>query len=230
MSNTTYMMEPKPKIVVESFIFFTVLFGHMKVSLTASKGLSQLQAKNWKRDMSMIVRPIVIVSTISREGIPNATLKTNFMVVSALEEVAFGCFPEHDTHRNVIETGEFVVNVPSEEIVGQAMVTAVDFPHNVNEIEKAGLTAIPSEKVKPPRMKECKLHLECRLKWRKETIIVGEVVAASADEDLIQGTAEERQMKLGQMFLVGARVYGKIGDIRELPLRILEKHEREMRK
>jgi len=121
----------------------------VKVSLTAPKGLSELQVRNWKRDMSMIVRPIVIISTISREGIPNAALKTDFMVVSALEEVAFGCFQEHGTHRNIIETGEFVVNVPSEEIIEQAMVTAVDFPHNVNEIEKAGLTAIPSEKVKP---------------------------------------------------------------------------------
>jgi flavin reductase (DIM6/NTAB) family NADH-FMN oxidoreductase RutF len=201
----------------------------MKVSLTAPKGLLQWQAKNWKRGMFMIVRPIVIVSTISREGIANAALKTNFMNVSALEKVAFGCFPEHDTHRNIIETGEFVVNVPSEEIIEQVMVTAVDFPHNVNEIEKAGLTAIPSEKVKPPRIEECKLHLECKLKWRKDNIIVGEVVAASADDDLIQGSVEERQMKLGQMFLVGGRMYGRIGEMRELPLRILRQYEEEMR-
>ena len=202
----------------------------MKVSLTAQKGLSQQQAKKWKREMSMIVRPIVIITTISKEGIPNAALKTNFMNVSALEKVAFGCFPEHDTHRNIIETAEFVVNVPSEEIIEQVMVTAVDFPHNVNEIEKAGLTAIPSEKVKPPRIEECKLHLECKLQWRKDTIIVGEVVAASADEDLIQGSVEERQMKLGQMFLVGAGMYGRIGDIRELPLRIIGQCEEKMRK
>ena len=202
----------------------------MKVSLTEPKGLLQWRAKNWKREMFMIVRPIVIVSTISREGIANAALKTNFMNVSALEKVAFGCFPEHDTHRNIIETGEFVVNVPSEEIIEQVMVTAVDFPHNVNEIEKAGLTAIPSEKVKPPRIEECKLHLECKLKWRKDNIIVGEVVAASADDDLIQGSVEERQMKLGQMFLVGGRMYGRIGEMRELPLRIIRQYEEEMRR
>jgi len=200
---------------------------HMKVSLVAPKGLLPWQVKDWQREMSSIMRPIVIVSTVSKEGIPNAALKTNFMIVSALERVAFGCHPEHDTHRNVIETGEFVVNVPSEEIIEQAMVTAVDFPHNVNEIEKAGLTAIPSEKVKPPRIDECKLHLECRLRWHKENIILGDVVAASADEDLIQCSTEERQMKLGQMILVGARTYGKIGDIRELPLRVIERYERE---
>jgi len=200
----------------------------MKVSLVAPKGLLPWQVQNWQREMSAIVRPIVIISTISKEGIPNAVLKTNFMIVSSLEKVAFGCHPEHDTHRNIIETGEFVVNVPPEEIVERAMVTAVDFPHNVNEIDKAGLTAIPSERVKPPRIEECKLHLECKFGWHRENIIVGEVVAASADDDLIQCSTEERQLRLAQMFLVGARTYGRVGDIKELPLKVIERHEKEI--
>lgn len=203
----------------------------MKVSLNrALEGLSQEQAIVWKREMSLVVRPIVVVSTISKEGVPNAALKTNFMVVSALGEVAFCCFPGHDTHKNIVETGEFVVNLPSEEILEKIMVTAVNFPHNVNEIEKAGLTAIPSEKVKPPRIKECKFHMECKLKWRRDNVIVGEVVAASADEDLIECSPEERQRKLGQMVLVGARMYGKISDVKELPLKILAQYEEEMKK
>lgn len=195
-----------PQSTHEDFYFSVILFEHMKVSLIPPRGLSQHQAKNWKREMSMIVRPIVIITTVSKEGIPNAALKTNFMIVSALEKVAFSCFPEHDTYGNIIETGEFVVNVPSEKIIEQVMVTAVDFPHNVNEIEEAGLTAISSEKVVPPRIEECKLHFECKLEWCRDTIIVGEVVAASADKDLIQGSVEERQMKLRQIFLVGAKM------------------------
>lgn len=202
----------------------------MKVSLTEPKSLSPELARAWKREMSLVVRPIIVVSTISKEGVPNAALKTNFMVVSALGEVAFCCFPEHDTHRNIVETGEFVVNLPSEEILEKIMVTAVDFPHNVNEIEKAGLTAIPSEKVKPPRIKECKFHMECKLKWRRDNIIVGEVVAASADEDLIECSTEERHRRLGQMVLVGARMYGKISDVKELPFKILAQYEEEMKK
>lgn len=202
----------------------------MKFSLEAPEGFTQEQAKAWKREMSLIVRPIVVVSTVSLEGVPNAALKTNFMVVSALEEVAFCCFPMHDTHRNIIETGEFVVNLPSEEILEQIMVTAVNFPHNVNEIEKAGLTAIPSEKVRAPRIKECKFHMECKLKWRRDNLIVGKVVAASADKDLIECSSEERQRKLGQMVLVGARMYGIIGNVRELPLRIISQYEDKLKK
>lgn len=196
-----------------------------KVPLRIPEGLARQQVKDWKREMSMMVRPIVVITTLSKEEIPNAALKTNFMIVSSLEEVAFSCPPEHDTHRNIIETEQFVVNVPSEEIIEQIMVTAIDFPHNVNEIEKAGLTAIPSEKVKPPRIKECKLHLECKLKWHNDNIFVGKVVAASADEDLIQGSVEERQKKLRQMFLVGAKTYGKIGEIKEMPFEIIKQHE-----
>jgi len=201
----------------------------MKVSLTAPKGLSQREVKNWERDMSMIVRPVVIITTVSKEGVPNAALKTNFMIVSSLKTVAFACHPEHDTYRNIIETGEFVVNVPSEEIIEQVMVTAVDFPHNVNEIEKAGLTSIPSERVKPPRIEECKLHMECRLKWCKDNIFVGDVVASSVDEDLIRGSAKERQMKLRQILLVGANMYSIIGEIKELPLRIIKQYKEETR-
>ena len=179
--------------------------------------------------MSMIVRPLVIISTISKEGTPNAALKCNFMTVSSLKKVAFGCFPEHDTYRNVVDTGEFVVNVPPDNIMEQAMATAVDFPPKINEIEKAGFTAIPSEKVKPPRIKECKLHFECELDWYKDTIIVGEIVAASADDDLIECSVEERHMKLAQTFLVGATKYGKVGDIKDLPLRVLRRYESEIR-
>jgi len=199
----------------------------MKVSLVAPKDFSQHETKIWQRDMFMIVRPIIVVTTKSKEGVPNAALKTNFMNVSVLEKVAFGCYPGHDTHRNIIETEEFVINIPPHEIIDKIMVTAVDFPHNVNEIEKAELTAIPSEKVRPPRIKECKLHLECRLAWRKDSIIIGNVVAASADDDLLDCTVEERQMRLTQVFLVGAKMYGKVGETKELPIRIIEQYEKE---
>ena len=195
-----------------------------KVSLKIPKGLSEEEVKNWKRDFSIIIRPIVVITTVSKEGIPNAALKTNFMVVSSLEKVAFACYPEHDTYRNIVETGEFVVNVPSEDILEKILITAIDFPHNVNELEKAGLTPIPSEKVKPPRIAECKFHLECRLEWIKDNVILGKVIAVSIDKKLIQPSVEKIQRRLKQIFLISSRNYGTIGKIKELPLEILEKH------
>ncbi len=191
----------------------------MKVSLLETKGLSPSQLQQWKREMQLIVRPIVVISTVNKEGIPNAALKTNFMILKALEAVAFHCFPFHDTYENIVNTGEFVVNVPSEDLAEKIMVTAVDFPPGINEIEKAGLTTIPSEKVRPPRIAECKLHMECKLKWYKDTIIVGEVVAASADEELTQCSYDEKQSNLQQMVFLGGWKYGKISHIGDLPHR-----------
>ena len=63
------------------------------------------------------------------------------------------------------------------------------FGHGVNELEKAGLTAILARTVKPPRIEECKAHYECRVIWTKEWLhrltVMGQVAAASVDEDCI---------------------------------------------
>ncbi len=56
--------------------------------------------------MQLIVRPVVVNSTVGKEGIPNAALKTNFMILKALDAVAFHCFPSHDTYENIVDTGE----------------------------------------------------------------------------------------------------------------------------
>jgi len=189
----------------------------VNIPLEPPENLSEEEKRDWKRDKSLIIRPIVVITTMSKRGIPNAAIKTNFMVSSSLREVAFACSKEHDTAKNILETKEFVVNVPSEEIVKETFVTAISFPHDVNELEKAGLTAIPSEKVKPPRIKECKAHFECVLKWHKEDIFVGRVVAASADDDVLKGNIIERQKNLRQMFVVGAKEYGLIGKIKKMP-------------
>ena len=71
--------------------------------------------------------------------------------------------------------------------------------------------------------------MECRLKWCKDNIFVGDVVASSVDEDLIRGSAKERQMKLRQILLVGANMYSIIGEIKELPLRIIKQYKEETR-
>jgi len=109
----------------------------VNISLEPPRNLSEEEKRNWKRDNALIVRPIVIITTVSGQGIPNAALKTNFMVSSSLKEIAFACPKKHDTARNILETKEFVVNLPSEKIVKEALTTAVSFPHDVNELEKS---------------------------------------------------------------------------------------------
>lgn len=85
----------------------------LKVSLSEEADQFQQAPFIWKRNLWMIVRPIIIVTT-SKEDTPNAALITNFMNVSVLQKLAFGCHTSHDTYRNIVATSEFVINVPSE--------------------------------------------------------------------------------------------------------------------
>ena len=185
----------------------------VSLSLQAPKSLTGEQARNWYRQRNFVICPIVLITTVNREGTPNAAVKTNFMTVSSMKHYAFSCSPEHHTYQNIMENGEFVVNVPTEDIVTQVLKAAITTeklcPVGVNEIENAGLTPIPSEKVKPPRIKECIAHYECLLDWFKDNIIVGKVVAASVDNTLMDGTDERKPIVINAQGLHGYATVGK---------------------
>jgi flavin reductase (DIM6/NTAB) family NADH-FMN oxidoreductase RutF len=105
--------------------------------------------------------------------------------------IAFTVGATKDTYQNVLATEEFVVNVPpfEREVLEKVRVVGLEFPPGVNELEKAGLTAIPSTIVKPPRIAECRSHFECKVEWTKQWLhrlmVVGKVVAASVDEGCV---------------------------------------------
>src|SRR4029078_7516178 len=89
------------------------------------------------------------------------------------------------TTKNILETGEFVVNLAAfeREILEKACILGLTFAPGVNELDKAGLTAMPSTRVKPPRIQECHRHFECEVVWTKERLnrvmIVRNVVASA---------------------------------------------------
>lgn len=192
-----------------------------KVSLPLHppEDLTPEERANWYRQRNFVICPIILVTTISKECVPNAAVKTDFMTVGSMKRYAFSCDLKHHTSRNILDTQEFVVNIPTENIVSKvlkaAIITAKPCPPGVNEIEKAGLTPIPSEKVKPPRIKECVAHYECILDWYKAGIFAGKVVAVSVDESLMEGE-DNRKM----MFVGGGRSpssYGVVGKTKKWP-------------
>lgn len=135
-----------------------------------------------------IVKPLILVTTLGPGGIPNVAPKTQSMDVGRSEEYfAFVCVPQHHTYQNVKATGEFVVNYPGPKLIKNVS-EASQLAENVDEIALAGLTGIPSLVVKPPRIKECYLHLECKLVEIKEfddaSIVLGRIVARSADKEV----------------------------------------------
>ena len=113
---------------------------------------------------------VVSITTVDTAGRVNgASFAT--CVRGRLEPTCIGfCVDSHkDTYRNVLATHEFVVNVPSfdRETLEKVGTLGLPFAPGVNELQKAGLTAIPSKVVKPPRIAEYKSHFECRVEWTK---------------------------------------------------------------
>jgi flavin reductase (DIM6/NTAB) family NADH-FMN oxidoreductase RutF len=68
-----------------------------------------------------------------------------------------------DTAKNILASGEFVVNLVTEELFDAMNISAVDFPAEVSELAAANLHASPSDKIEPPRLAESQASLECKL-------------------------------------------------------------------
>lgn len=94
-----------------------------------------------------------------------------------------------DTARNIRRTGEFVVNVVTEDIAEKMNLCATDFPPELSEVELAGFTTTPSQIVNPPRLAEAHAALECReftsMEIGRSRIILGRVVAIYVEDRFV---------------------------------------------
>jgi flavin reductase (DIM6/NTAB) family NADH-FMN oxidoreductase RutF len=123
---------------------------------------------------SVVPRPIAFVSSIDAQGIRNLAPFSFFTVASANPPIVCFCpmvrgtsksnlQPTKDTLRNIIATREFVLNIVSEEFASQMNACSAELPPEVDEFEVSGLTPIASELVRPPRVAESHVQMECRL-------------------------------------------------------------------
>lgn len=119
---------------------------------------------------AIVPRPIAFVSTVSPDGVRNLAPFSFFTAISANPPVI--CFApmirasdssRKDTLNNIEATGEFVVNVVSEDFAEKMNVCSGEYPPDVDEFDLSGLTPISSDLVKPPRVSESRIHMECRL-------------------------------------------------------------------
>jgi len=137
--------------------------------------------------------PIYLISTIDEKGILNIAPYGMIMPISYNPLIiSVGSDKDRDTYRNILQNKEFVLNVPSIELLKQVNRTADPIPSDEDEFLHANLTPLKSEVVVPPRIEECKAHFECKTIWIKEAsencknrvIITAEVVSLSLDEDI----------------------------------------------
>ena len=119
---------------------------------------------------SVAPRPIAFVSTLDTEGVPNLAPFSFFNAFSANPPMVVfspsrraADASRKDTLNNVESTRECVINMVSHDIVRQMSLTAVNFPPETDEFKKAGLTPIASDLVKPFRVAESPVQMECKV-------------------------------------------------------------------
>jgi len=147
------------------------------------------------------LKPAIIITTVGKDGSTNAAPYSWFSIVDYNPpRILFSTNMKRDTYRNVLETKEFVLNYPSAHLLRQIWITSKHFPYGVSELEKANLTSFPSEKVKPPRINECKAHIECKVLWTKpigsSCLVLGDIVSISVERDIEQLEAKHKMIKL----------------------------------
>jgi len=105
--------------------------------------------------------------------------------------ILFATRKSHRTYKNVTKVREFVLNLPSSEIVDKVWITAQRFPPTTSKIEEAGLTTVKARKVRPPRIAECDAHIECVVekiftRIGDHALVIGRVIACSANEGVFE--------------------------------------------
>jgi flavin reductase (DIM6/NTAB) family NADH-FMN oxidoreductase RutF len=156
-------------------------------------------------------RPIAWVTTRSPHGVVNAAPFSFFNGVGGdpptlvLGLMASPSGGYKDTARNILDTGEFVVNLVPEALAAQMNETSIDAPPEVNELDLAGLTTTPSTRVRPPRIALSPVGFECTTLQAIETgphqtVVIGRVLAIHVDDayllDAAQGYVDTPKLRL----------------------------------
>jgi flavin reductase (DIM6/NTAB) family NADH-FMN oxidoreductase RutF len=154
-------------------------------------------------------RPIAFTSTLSPEGARNLAPFSYFMagganppsvVISPLTDRTGG---PKDTLRNILATGEYVINVATYGIRDRLNLASAEYPYGVSEWEQAGFLPAPSVRVRTPRVLECPLAIECRLFQviphgegpLAANYVIGEVIYVHVREDLlVEGRVDARRV------------------------------------
>lgn len=180
---------------------------------------------------SIVPRPIGWISTINEEGQPNLAPFSFFNVVCANPPTILFCpmirsmdGQPKDTLRNIRDTGEFVVNIVSGDLVQKMNASSIEAPSDLNEFEYAGLTPVPSRIVKPPRVAESPIHFECILKELVEignepgggSVVFGTVLHIHVDDSVLIGEDKINLSVLKPVGRLAGNSYVRVTDIFDL--------------
>lgn len=176
---------------------------------------------------SIVPRPIAFVSTVAEDGTYNLA-PFSFFIGLCSDPPTLGVSVSHrgnrkkDTWSNAVYTGDFVVNVVTEEIAERMNVCSGEYGPQVDEFRESRLTPVPSVKVRAPRVAESPINMECRLQQVVEVgrgqrygLLIGEVVYWHVRDDLVKDGKIDAA-KLRPIGRLGGDLYTRSREIFEM--------------
>ena len=124
------------------------------------------------------------------------------------------------TLQNVEEVKEVVINIVDFAMVQQSSLASCEYPKGTNEFEKSGFTAIPSTLVTPPRVKESKIQMECKVIEIKPlgteggagNLVICEVLCMHIDDNILDDNKKIDQRKIHHIARLGGDWYCKVDE------------------
>lgn len=169
-------------------------------------------------------RPIAFASTVDENGNPNLSPFSFFNLFSANPPILVFS-PSRRVRDNTIKhtlinaraTGEVVINVVSFDMVQQTSLSSTEYADGVNEFVKSGFTAIPSDLVKPFRVKESPVQFECKIQQiislgtegGAGNLIICEVIKMHIDESVLDENGGIDQHKIDLVSRLGGNWYSR---------------------
>lgn len=176
---------------------------------------------------SIVPRPIAFVSTVSKDGIYNVAPYSFFTAVSSKPPtIAFSPSRRSsdgttkDTYNNIMQSGEFVINIVTEDIIEAVNNSASEFSPDIDEFKEIGLTPIPAEMVQAPLVKESPVQFECKLHKIVDVgpdgpgggaLIIGEIILFHVEDKILESGRIDIE-KLNPIGRLAGMEYTKIGE------------------
>lgn len=180
---------------------------------------------------SIVPRPIGWISTVDAGNRPNLAPFSFFNALNSDPPHVMFC-PNirgtdggiKDTLRNVRASGEFVVNIVTEDLAAAMNISATEFPPEVDEFAAAGLTPAPAQAVRAPRVAESPIHFECRVAHIVElgrepgggSLVIGQVVHVHVDDEVLIDNDKIDLARLRPIGRLAGSQYCRVTDIFEL--------------
>jgi len=192
------------------------------ISITPSE-ISTMQLQGYLQS-AVAPRPIAFASTVDENGNPNLSPFSFFNVFSANPPILIFS-PARRVRDNTLKhtlincesTREVVINIVNFEMVQQMSLSSTEYPDGVNEFEKAGFTQIPSMIVKPYRVAESPIQMECKVneiialgtEGGAGNLVICEVIKIHIDENILDEDGKINQHKIDLVSRLGNNWYSR---------------------